>query len=145
MRETADNPGGSLAGAADSTALDARLRRDMVIAVALAASASVLLGSWRVTTGLLLGGALSVLNYYWLRSSIAAAFGLALSGKNLRMRSSRYILRYFVIGALVYSAYRLNAVSLPATIVGLSSFVAALFTEALREFYLGTMHREGID
>jgi len=33
-------------------------------------------------------------------------------------------------------------VSLAATIAGLSSFVVALFVEALREFYFVIIHRE---
>ncbi len=130
--------------AADGDGLNTRLIRYMVFAVLLSIGVSTVLGSWRITAGLLLGGVLSILNYCWLRTSITAILNIAMTGKELRARASRYLLRYFVIGAVVYIAYRLDLVSLPATIVGLSSFVAALFVEALREFYLGITHREGI-
>jgi len=45
----------------------------------------------------------------------------------------------------VIASYKLNAVSLPATIVGLCSFVVALFAEAFRQVYLTIVHREGIN
>lgn len=121
--------------------LDARLFRTMIIAVATATVISLSFTSWRVTVGLLLGGALSLLNLYWMRSSIAAGFVLALGGRP-QLQLVQYVLRYFVIGLIVFIAYKLNAVSLAATIVGLCSFVVALFVEAFREFYQSIIHRE---
>jgi hypothetical protein len=50
-----------------------------------------------------------------------------------------------VVGLAGFAAYQLNLVSLPATIAGLSSFVVALFAEALRETYFIIIHREGIN
>ena len=125
--------------------LDTRVLRTMALAVGVAVLLSMAFAPWRVTTGLLLGGLLSLLSHHWMRSSIAAAFSGALqAGTKPQFTSVKYILRYFVIAVAVFSAYQLNLVSLPATIAGLCSFVVALFVEALREFYFVIIQREEI-
>jgi hypothetical protein len=119
-----------------------RVFRNMAIAVALAVTASLPFAQWRVTTGLLVGGLLSLLNHHWLSSSTAVAFNVIARGAKPHLKLTQYILRYFVIGAVVFIAYKLDLVSLAATIAGLCSFVAALFVEAFREFYFAIIHRE---
>ena len=114
----------------------------MIAIVSLAVIAGAILAPWRVTAGLALGGALSILNYHWLRSSIEAVLS-NVTEKRPRLKLWRYIFRYFVVGAIVFAAYRLGVVSLPATIIGLSAFVPALFVEAFRQFYFSIIHREG--
>jgi hypothetical protein len=94
--------------------------------------------------GLLVGGLLSLLNYHWLRSSISAGFDLAVNGAEPRIKLAQYILRYFVLAIVVFAAYTLNLVSLPATLAGLCSFVIALFGEAFREVYFAIIHRKEI-
>ena len=122
--------------------IDGRIFRTMAFAVIIAVVASLPFVEWRITTGLLLGGVLSLLNHYWLISSTTAAFKVVLNGAKPQMKVAHYILRYFVIAVLVFIAYKLNLVSLVATIAGLCSFVVALFVEALREFYFAIIHRE---
>ena len=123
-------------------ALEDRIFRLMIAIVSLAVIAGAILAPWRVTAGLALGGALSILNYHWLRSSIEAVLS-NVTEKRPRLKLWRYIFRYFVVGAIVFAAYGLGVVSLPATIIGLSAFVPALFVEALRQFYFSIIHREG--
>lgn len=127
---------------ANSTGIEWRVFRTMALAVALAVIASLPFAQWRITTGLLLGGLLSLLNHHWLSSSTTAAFSVIAHGKRPQLKLTKYILRYLVIATLVFLAYKLNIVSLPATIAGLCSFVVALFVEALREFYFALIHRE---
>src|ERR1700694_4193483 len=110
-------------------ALDTRLFRAMIVSVALAVTVSPILAPWRVTNGLLLGGALSLLNFHWLRTSIAAVFNVG-TGEAPRVKISRYVLRYFVVGVTAFVAYDLKLVSLPAMFAGLCAFVPALFVEA---------------
>ena len=126
----------------DEGALEARLLRSMVVAVVIAVIASVIFAPWRVSTGLVLGGALSLLNYHWLHSSVVAIFDIDLTAERPRAKASRYLLRYVVVAAVVFAAYNLNLVSLTATIAGLCSFVPALFVEALRQFYFAIIRRE---
>ncbi len=85
-----------------------------------------------------------MLNHYWLISSTTAAFKVVAHGAKPRLTIFNYILRYLVIAAVVFAAYKLNIVSLVATIAGLCSFVVALFVEAFREFYFAIIHREEI-
>lgn len=125
-------------------AREKRMMRTMAVAVSLAVIISLPLAPWRVTTGLLLGGLLSLLNFYWMRVSTTAMFDTALAvGKTPRIRMSTFILRYFVLVAVALAAYHLDFVSFAATIVGMCSFVVGFFFEAFREAYLAITHREG--
>ena len=145
MKEIPDSISAGAFGANDDDGLEVRIRRVMVASVVLAVSVSALLAPWRVTTGLLLGGLLSLLNYHWMRTSIAALIEARMAGYNAAVKVPIYILRYFLIGSIVIAGYKLNAVSLAATIVGLCNFVVALFAEAFRQVYLAIVHREGIN
>jgi hypothetical protein len=147
MKETQNSLSGDPSGEPEGGTIEQRLFKVMAIAVVLAVSISALSAPWRVTTGLLLGGTLSLLNYRWLSSSIAAVIAAYAggSGTGTGAKGSRYILRYVVIAALVIVAFKLNVVSLPATIIGLCSFVVAFFAEASRQFYFIIVHREGIN
>ena len=146
MKETGNKEGGSALSAADDTGIDGRVFRTMAGAVGFAVIISAPFASWRITVGLLLGGVLSLLNHYWMRTSISAGFDLALGqGTKPQIKLAQYVLRYFVVGTIVFAVYQLNVVSLPATLAGLCSFVAALFGEAIREFYFAIIHREEIN
>src|SRR5580765_1700102 len=124
-------------------ALDSRIVRAMIVVTVGAVIVSSAFSSWRFTAGLALGGALSLLNYRWLHSSVAAIFALNDRTHRPAARSSRYLLRYFVVGVVVFTSYQLQLISLPATLAGLCAFVPALMFEAGREFYFVIIHREG--
>jgi hypothetical protein len=142
MRQIADNTGtvGPVRDVANG--LETRLLRSMIVSVAIAVGVCVFFAPWRATSGLVLGGALSVLNYHWLHTSVAAIFKINLASERPQAGVSRYILRYLIIGTLVLAATNLQIVSLAATLAGLCAFVPALFVEAIREFYLAIIHRE---
>lgn len=142
MSEFADSVSGEAFAGAGDGALEGRIFRAIIAIVILAVVASVALMTWRVTAGLALGGALAILNYHWLRTSISTVLSVV-NEKRPRLKISRLILRYLVVGAIVFTASWLQFVSLPATIIGLCAFVPALFVEALRQFYFGIIHREG--
>jgi VanZ family protein len=116
--------------------------RSMIAAVALAVIVSAIVAPWRVTTGLLLGGLLSLLNYRWLHGSVAALLNVQESGAKPRMNLLKHALRYLVVGFAVFAAYEFKIISVPATIAGLCSFVVALFVEAFRQFYFAIIRRE---
>ena len=125
----------------DNGAVEMRVFRAMIASVGLAVVVSTMLAPWRVTTGLMLGGLLSLLNFHWLETSVAAVFNVNVIERP-RVRISRYIVRYFVVAAAAFAAYELRLVSLPAMIAGLCSFVPALFIEASRQFYFAIIRRE---
>jgi hypothetical protein len=144
MKETPNNARATVSREARKNSIEGRILRNMAFAVTFAVIVSLPFAQWRITTGLLVGGILSLLNHHWLSSSTAAAFSVIAHGTKPQLKLTQYVLRYFVIATVVFLAYKFNMVSLPATIVGLCSFVVALFVEALREFYFAIIHREEV-
>ena len=139
MNEIANSVTGELTRPDD---LEARIFRAMLVAVAVAVIVSAILAPWRVTSGLLLGGVLSLLNYRWLHGSVAALLEMQIPGVKPRMKLWKHGVRYLVMALAVFAGYQLNLISLGATIAGLCSFVPALFVEAGRQFYFAIIRRE---
>lgn len=127
-----------------SNAINLRIFRTMAIATGISVAVSAVIGPWRVTTGLLVGGLLALFSHRWLKSSAAAAIEMSVGGGAPRLRLAQFLLRYVVIGALVFSLRALDLVSLTAVLAGMSSFVVAIFVEAAREFYFAIIQREEI-
>ena len=142
MQPIADSARPRVEGDEADGRLEERLLRFMIASTAIAFCIAAFMAPWRTSSGLILGGALSVLNYRWLHASVAAIFNINLGTQQPRAGVSRYILRYLVIAAAVLAATNLRLVSLAATLVGLCSFVPALFVEAGRQFYFAIIHRE---
>ena len=142
MGQTVHNVTGEAFADGNDGALERRILLVMSVSVGAAAIVSLLLAPWRVTTGLLLGGGLAILNYRWLHSSVAAIIELNVTSGKVNARSLRYLLRYFVVGFVVFGAYQLQLVSLAATLGGLCAFVPAVMFEALRQFYFVIIDRE---
>lgn len=127
-----------------SNALNLRIFRTMAIATGVAVAVSAAIGPWRVTTGVLVGGLLALFSHRWLKKSAAAAIELSIGGGARKLRLMQFMLRYVVIAAVVFSLYQLDLLSLPAVLAGMSTFVVAIFVEALREFYFAIIQREEI-
>jgi hypothetical protein len=142
MSEIVNIAGRSALTGTDPVAMERRLFRAMYWTVALTVIVSAPLAPWRTTTGLLLGGILSLFNHHWLRTSLSAVFGKAESGKRVKIKAARYVLRYFVIAAIVAVASALNVVNIVAALVGLCSFVAAAMMEAFIQIYFIIVNRE---
>ena len=142
MKQTPNNAGKSLLSRFSARNIDGRIVRSMACASAAGIVLTIPFVQWRVSTGLLLGGVLALLNFHWLSSSTSAALSVAAHGAKPSIGLAHYVLRYAVVAVTVFVAFSLGLVSLPATIIGLSSFVAALFFEAFREAYLAIIHRE---
>ena len=114
----------------------------MAVATALAVTISAFIAPWRVTAGLLVGGLLALFSHSWLKNSAAAAIQLSAAGGPPQLQLAQFVLRYVVVAAAVFAAYTLDLVSLPWVLVGMSSFVVAIFVEAFREFYFAITKRE---
>jgi hypothetical protein len=124
--------------------LDKRVFYTMVVTTALAVSISAFISPWRVSSGLLVGGVLALFSHRWLKNSAAAAIRLSTEGGVSDFRLAQFLLRYVVIAAVVFAMHTLDLISLPAVLAGLSSFVVAIFVEAIREFYFAIKQREEI-
>jgi hypothetical protein len=144
MNQHANNSGKSLLSELRSDGIDGRIFRSMMFATILAVIGSLALAQWRVSTGLLLGGVLSLVNHHWLSNSTKVALSVVAHGAKPRIGLAQYVLRYVVVAGVIFAGYQLDIVSLAATLVGLCSFVVALFVEAVREVYLAIIHREEI-
>ncbi len=144
MSQTADNTPHTVAR--DNLKSDQKLNARLLSLMALTTGLLVVVASfaapWRVTTGLLIGGVLALINFNWLMSSTTVAFSVLVDGEKPRITILKYGLRYVVIGATVFVAYQLRLASLPALFLGLSTFVIALFVEAFRQFYVAITQRE---
>jgi ATP synthase I subunit len=127
-----------------SNALNLRVFWTMAIATGLSVAVSGVVGPWRFTTGLLVGGLLALFSHRWLKKSAAAAIELSIGGGPQKLQLMQFILRYVVIAAVVFSLYQLDLLSLPAVLAGMSTFVVAIFVEAIREFYFAIIQREEI-
>jgi hypothetical protein len=124
-------------------ALERRIVVSMCASVAVAVIVSATLAPWRVTAGLLLGGALSLFNHGWLKGSISSGFRVGgADTAGARFGVSRFVLRYFVVAFVIAAAVELNVASLVAALAGMCSFVAAIFVEAGYQFYASTIKRE---
>jgi hypothetical protein len=124
--------------------LSSRVFRTMAVTTALAVVVSAFVAPWRVSSGLLVGGLLALFSHSWLKNSAAAAIRLSVGGGPPQLKLAQFLLRYVVIAGVVFGGYTLDLFSLPAVFVGLSSFVVAMFVEALREFYFAIKQREEI-
>ncbi|HEX8719995.1 MAG TPA: ATP synthase subunit I [Pyrinomonadaceae bacterium] len=148
MSEGADSarpgePGHASPVGEDPRAAERRIFRGTFLAALAAVAVSAFAAPWRVTAGLALGGALSLFNQHWLRSSVEAVFAGATAGRPPRVRAARYVLRYFVVAAVVFVAFKAGLVSLLATLAGLLAVVAALLAEGFRQLYFAVSGREG--
>src|SRR5262245_35773446 len=121
---------------------ESRVFRTMVVATTLMVAIAAFIAPWRVTTGLLMGGLLALFSHSWLKNSAAAAIRLSAGAGAPQWRIALFVLRYVVIAAAIFAVYTLDLVSLTAVLAGMSSFVVAMFVEAIREFYFAIIKRE---
>jgi hypothetical protein len=82
------------------------------------------------TLGLIIGGFLAFLNYYWLKLSLKNIFaGMTAGGEKPRFLAARYFLRYATLGAVVGVVFITGIASIVGVLLGLSSLAAAVVVE----------------
>lgn len=119
-----------------------RLLATMTLILLAMVVTSLFLANWTVTIGLMLGGALSFLNYYWLKKSLHSLFEKVAEGTGGKFSASFYIIRYAVIAIVIFAAAQLGLASVAAMLVGLLSFAFAILLEAVIQLYLAIVNRE---
>lgn len=127
---------------ADEHILPEISHRRILVEMAIILVAAILSGfvfiSAKVGFGILIGGALAFVNYFWQRNSLKAIFDRAIGGQGSRFLAARYILRYVVIGLVLGLIYLSGAVSIYGVIFGLASFAIAVVIEGFSNIILST-------
>ena|SRR6478672_859525 len=108
-----------------------RLLIEMAVLIAVGSLAGFVFAGLRFGIGVLFGGVLAFLNYYWLKRSTAAIFEKALSGTGARFVSLRFISRYVAVGAVILAVHFSGAMPAAAVIAGLSAFAIAVVVDGL--------------
>ena len=82
-------------------------------------------------SGVIFGGILSFVNYFWLERSTRAMFVNA-EMASTSLLAAKYILRYVAIGAVLLLIYLIGVVPVAAVILGLSAFAFAVVLQGLK-------------
>ncbi len=118
----------------DPVRVEGRIIRNIIAVVALAIVAAALFADLKFMLGLTLGGALAVLNYKWLHSSLRAILesGTSTTPPGTRMQ---FIVRWLIIGLVVYFAYQTGYFEALAMLMGLLAPALAVMIEAVYVTY----------
>jgi len=102
----------------------------MGLVAVVASSAGFIYASWQFGSGVVLGGVLSFINYYWLKVSLKRLFDNAVAhGEKPRFLAVRYFARYLTLGAILTIVFLTHTIPVVAVILGLSSFALAIMIE----------------
>ena len=107
-------------------------RRILVLMAAVAvlsALTSFIFVNWQFGLGVLIGGVLSFVNYYWLKFSLKKVFEKTESGERPRFLGARYASRYFALAAILLLIFLTKIVPVVAVILGMASFALAIVVE----------------
>jgi len=120
------------------SASDLSHRRILIIMTAVIAVGCVfgfVFGSARFGTGVLIGGILSFVNYFWLKGSLRSLFERTAAGGSAGFLAAKYFLRYLAIAAVLALFYAVFAVPATAMLLGLASFAAAVVVEGVLRIF----------
>lgn len=107
----------------------------MASATVAASLAGLIFQNWRFGTGVFVGGMLSFGNFVWLDRSTRTIFSRAVEGIPPGLPALRYILRYAVLGGVLWLIWRTDAVPVVAVIIGLSVFAAAVVADGIYRIF----------
>ena len=107
----------------------------ILLIMALVVIAGAIFGFVRVSAsfgwGVLIGGILSFINYYWLKNSLRAVFDRIVRDETPGFLATKYILRYVAFGAVLAIVYLTKTVPVVSVILGLASFAFAIVIEGI--------------
>ena len=113
------------------------------IIMALMVGGSLFLANRSITLGLIFGGLLSFLNFYWLKKGVEKVFFKIAEGNRPLTIITLYIFRYGFMALVIALIAAFNLASVAATLIGLLSFAFAVLFEAIIQFYKVIFYREG--
>jgi hypothetical protein len=117
-----------------------RIERTVLILGIVGAGVALGAASWRDGVGTLIGAAASWLNFRWMRTSIVGLTSRLAANPQATgstgLLALRFLLRYAVVGAVVYATLKGSVASGLGVCAGLLLIVPALMFEALYELLL---------
>ncbi|HEY0460313.1 MAG TPA: ATP synthase subunit I [Pyrinomonadaceae bacterium] len=116
----------------------------MALAVILGSVLSSIFVSLNFGFGILIGGVLSLINYYWLKRSLKVIMDEAVAGGTPHFLAGRAFIRYLAFGAVLAVIYLSKAVPMVAVLLGLASFAAAIIFEAFIRLFSSFSNKKGI-
>jgi ATP synthase I chain len=139
------NDNGADDGGRAATSPEAVQRRtliNIVAVVAVAVVAAAFLADLKFMLGLVLGGALALLNYKWLHSSLRAVLAEAGGRKAPPGTMIKFVVRWLIIAALAWAANRTGYFDAVAILAGLLAPAGAVMIEAAYVAYRTLRARE---
>jgi hypothetical protein len=123
----------------DPVNVERRVWRNILLVIAAAVALTAIFADLRFALGLGLGGALALLNYRWLHSSVRAI--LEIGGEKAPPGASmKFFFRWLVIGVVVYLLTRTGLFDAVAILAGLFAPAAAIMMEAAYVTYKTLFH-----
>lgn len=115
------------------------------VCVVIGSILSYIYADLRFAIGFLIGGVLSIVNYYWLKISLKKVFERINGGaEKPKFLAGRYILRYGFLGLVLMIVYLTKTVPVVAVLLGLVSFAFAIFLEGLIRLFTVLFNKKGI-
>ena len=119
--------------------------RVLVLMAAITVSGSLisfLAGSTEFSGGVLVGGIISLLSYFWLSKTLRSMMERATRGEITQFQAAKFFLRYVVIGGVLFVVYRSSAFPMIAVLLGLASFAGAIVLEGFVRVFKGIIHQK---
>jgi hypothetical protein len=121
-----------------------RIHKLMLVLGAAALITATTMFGWRIGLGFAVGGAVSFLNFYWLKKVVAGVAAATIqSGTPASSRGivHRFLLRYFLMAIAAFVILTVSRDSLYGFFAGLFLPVAAMLCEAGYEAYAVLMRK----
>ena len=103
----------------------------MGLVIVVSSIAGFIFGGKAFGFGVIFGGGLSFVNYFWLERSTRAMFVNA-EMASTGLLAAKYILRYVALGAVLLLIYMTGIIPVAAVILGLSAFALAVVLQGLK-------------
>lgn len=116
----------------------------MAALVVLGSLAGFIFISGKFGSGILIGGLLSFVNYYWLKHTLRVIFDRAKGGEKPRLFAFGYIIRYIVFGFVIAMIYLSQAIPITSVIAGLGSFAVAVVIEGFLRIFTSFFNKRNI-
>jgi hypothetical protein len=122
-------------------AVDRRVWRNIFAVIAIAVVIAALTADLKFMLGLVLGGALALLNYKWLHSSLRAILATG-SEKAPSGTMIKFVVRWLVIAAVAWAANQTGYFDAVAILAGLFAPAVAVMIESAYVAYKSLTTRE---